>query len=448
MMDVKSYNVVSLPDTIGIGRRTETGVLSVRIDCTGWKTFWPKLTLSLWVTPPGGSASYRAATHMDGNVLVWDVSNVDTATAGIGSVEVVGVATEQKKLSAIAKTQVLDTTTAETSDPPEVLQTWVDKLNETISEAEAATAEAEAAAEEARNAANGEGGTGTAGVSPTIDVSKSGKVTTLTITDVEGTETVKIYDGDDGAAGKDGVSTTHSWNGTTLTVTSASGTSGADLKGDKGDKGDIGATGATGPQGEKGDTGVGVSGMQQTVFTTEDSGVNEFTISTTDGQKATLLVTNGSKGSAGKDGVGIESCKQVVTSGADGGNNVVEITLTDGTVTPVTIMNGSKGGTGATGATGARGSSVLRVTTAPSSYTTATGGFTPTYRIALNTVLTQSKSADAKIGDTLIYSYYTYPVGYVDASYVYLGARTSIRGSTGSAGAAGVGITGITIVEV
>lgn len=37
--------------------------------------------------------------------------------------------------------------------------------------------------------------------------------------------------------GADGVSCTHSWNGTTLTVTSASGTSSADLKGEKGDPG-------------------------------------------------------------------------------------------------------------------------------------------------------------------------------------------------------------------
>lgn len=34
--------------------------------------------------------------------------------------------------------------------------------------------------------------------------------------------------------GKDGVSATHSWNGTTLTVTSASGTSSANLRGDDG----------------------------------------------------------------------------------------------------------------------------------------------------------------------------------------------------------------------
>lgn len=41
----------------------------------------------------------------------------------------------------------------------------------------------------------------------------------------------------DGKDGNDGISATHSWNGTTLTVSSASGTSSADLKGEKGDDG-------------------------------------------------------------------------------------------------------------------------------------------------------------------------------------------------------------------
>ncbi len=52
-----------------------------------------------------------------------------------------------------------------------------------------------------------------------------------------------------GLPGADGISATHTWNGSILTITSASGTSSADLKGEKGDRG------ATGPQGAKGDTG-------------------------------------------------------------------------------------------------------------------------------------------------------------------------------------------------
>lgn len=53
-------------------------------------------------------------------------------------------------------------------------------------------------------------------------------------------------------AGEDGVSCTHSWNGTTLNVTSASGTTSADLRGPQGIQGiqgERGETGATGPAG-------------------------------------------------------------------------------------------------------------------------------------------------------------------------------------------------------
>lgn len=65
--------------------------------------------------------------------------------------------------------------------------------------------------------------------------------------------------GETGAAGADGVSCTHSWNGTVLSVTSASGTSSADLVGPQGP---TGATGATGPQGP-----AGADGADGTTFT-------------------------------------------------------------------------------------------------------------------------------------------------------------------------------------
>lgn len=95
------------------------------------------------------------------------------------------------------------------------------------------------------------------------------------------------------------------------------------------------------------------------------------------------------------------------------------------------------------GPQGPRGTGILKVTTAPSSYTTATGGFTPTYRISLSTVKTQAKVSNVIAGDIIQYSYYLYPVGYVDSSYVYTGARTSIRGETGAAGADGNGILSV-----
>lgn len=82
---------------------------------------------------------------------------------------------------------------------------------------------------------------------------------------------------------------------------------------------------------------------------------------------------------------------------------------------------------------GTRGTGAVNVTTAPSTYTTTTGGFTPSYRISLSTAKTQSKLSEILVGDYVRYSYYVYPVGYVDSSYVYLGNAISIRGASGRA---------------
>ena len=83
---------------------------------------------------------------------------------------------------------------------------------------------------------------------------------------------------------------------------------------------------------------------------------------------------------------------------------------------------------GADGASGGRGNGIYKVTTAPSSYTTTVGDFSPKYRIALSTVMSQAGVTEVLVGDIIEYSYYHYPVGYVDATYVYTGTRTSIRG--------------------
>jgi predicted DNA-binding ArsR family transcriptional regulator len=82
----------------------------------------------------------------------------------------------------------------------------------------------------------------------------------------------------DGKDGTNGVSATHSWNGTTLTITSASGSSSANLKGSD---------------------GVGVSKVQQTTTSTADDGNNVITVTLSNGTTSTFTVQNGSKGSKG-----------------------------------------------------------------------------------------------------------------------------------------------------
>ena len=162
--------------------------------------------------------------------------------------------------------------------------------------------------------------------------------------------------------------------------------------GDPGPQGPKGDTGETGPQGLKGDTGeTGPQGLKGDAGETGPQGPKGDTGETG---------PQGPKGDTGETG-----------------------------------PQGPKGDTGATGPKGdigANGRSILRITTAPSAYTTVTGGFTPAYRIALSTVLSQSGATEVMVGDTILRNYYTYPVGYVDASYVYLGKYASIRGSAGT----------------
>lgn len=94
---------------------------------------------------------------------------------------------------------------------------------------------------------------------------------------------------------------------------------------------------------------------------------------------------------------------------------------------------GEKGDTGAKGSDGTRGTGMIKVTTAPSSYTTTIGEYTPKYRIALSTVKSQGNVNEVLIGDIILYSYYHYQVDYIDSSYAYISkTRVSIRGATGS----------------
>ena len=101
------------------------------------------------------------------------------------------------------------------------------------------------------------------GYSPTVSVSKSGKVTSITITDKNGTKTATINDGADGTNGTNGKDGT---NGTSVTVQSVSESSadggsntvtfsdGKTLTVKNGSKGSTGANGTNGTNGKDGYT--------------------------------------------------------------------------------------------------------------------------------------------------------------------------------------------------
>ena len=190
-----------------------------------------------------------------------------------------------------------------------------------------------------------------AGTSPTIDVSKTDGVTTLTITDINGTKTATINDGADGAQGIQGP------------------------KGDTGEAGPIGATGPVGPKGDKGDTGAtgpagetGATGPKGdtgatpaiTVSATIDNTSNNptVTVDQTGTAEAPHITFNfkglkGEKGDAGSGGSGENGATFTPAIDSDGN---LSWTNDKGLANPATVnIKGPKGDTGQKGAAGAKG---------------------------------------------------------------------------------------------
>lgn len=86
---------------------------------------------------------------------------------------------------------------------------------------------------------------------------------------------------------------------------------------------------------------------------------------------------------------------------------------------------------------GSRGTGILKVTTAPSNYTTTTNGVKPTKRMSLSTIKSQSGVSEVLVGDNISHSYYLYHIYYVDETYAYMDTSQSIRGATGATGSKG-----------
>ena len=121
------YCIEHLPSRLSIGRETESGVTDIRIDCTDWLERWPGMAVSAIFCPPGGTA-YILDTEMSGNSLVWHVRDTDTATPGVGQLELTGEADGKRKLSALVDVQVARRLPGTAGDAPAPAQPWVDSV--------------------------------------------------------------------------------------------------------------------------------------------------------------------------------------------------------------------------------------------------------------------------------------------------------------------------------
>ena len=133
----------NLPYALPLGNQTETGVTTITIDMSPWLDQWPGMETVIMATRPGESAAYPAATRMDGSNIVWTVNGADTAIAGRGTAEILGLVDGVRKLSQIVRTRINASTVATTMEPPEGAKPWVDEVINAADEIKNMTAQAE-----------------------------------------------------------------------------------------------------------------------------------------------------------------------------------------------------------------------------------------------------------------------------------------------------------------
>lgn len=180
-----------------------------------------------------------------------------------------------------------------------------------------------------------------------INVSKSGSVATISITQKDGTsKSVDINDGNDGANGfSPTIRTIETTDGYDLEITDINGTrtitiengkDGQDGKdGTNGQDGKDGADGKDGTNGRDGVDGVDGVGISSIVFNAD----NTMTITLTNGNSYTSESLKGNTGDTGATGNGIASISKTGTSGLV---DTYTITFTSGNTTTFNVTNGEK----------------------------------------------------------------------------------------------------------
>ena len=188
--------------------------------------------------------------------------------------------------------------------------------------------------------------------------------------------------------------------------------------------------------GTQGDPGVGINDM---IF--NDDGTITFVMS--DGTRYTSGDMRGETGATGPQGPAGPQGPQG-TKGDTGATGATGPQGPQGETGPqgpagATGPQGPQGEQGETGPQGADGSFIYYLpSTGPSTVTPGTiGGHNFYYRMTLSSFAEQTGESNPRYGDFAVYTYYLYTIVGHDASYVYFGARTSIRGAQGAIGPQG-----------
>ena len=226
-----------------IGRVGENASRQIVFDCSEVLTEFSGASILCVLRRSKDEMPYTADVTMSGTNATLTLTDTDLAVAGYLSIELRAI-----KNGVVYKSSVFTGTVAlslygDADKPGEVVRDVLDRVDAALNAAEAtknqlesalsdvttAVGSANTAANNAQTVAdtvqakldNGDfvgatgsaGPTGADGVSPTVAVSKTGKVATVTITDKDGEHTFTVNDGADGSGSGDMMKATYDSNG-------------------------------------------------------------------------------------------------------------------------------------------------------------------------------------------------------------------------------------------
>lgn len=149
-----------LSGTIFIGNVGENESREIALDISALRRQWPELSPSLVVRRPTETDVYPAVTRLDGDTLIWTVTEEDTAISGIGEARVFMMSTDgiKRGKSRIVLTNIGEGMEGEMSGSvPIAIQPWIEDITAISASVQKGAQEAKTSAAEAQDAAQSAG---------------------------------------------------------------------------------------------------------------------------------------------------------------------------------------------------------------------------------------------------------------------------------------------------
>ena len=128
------YSVELLKEQIPIGIAQENDVTEIWFDCTSFINLYGDGTAEVIHRRPKEVTGYHCEdVRKEGNYVIWNINNDDTAIAGVGQAQIRWYVGEKLRESIIVETAILPAITS-VEDPPEEVKSALDLILQYVNE--------------------------------------------------------------------------------------------------------------------------------------------------------------------------------------------------------------------------------------------------------------------------------------------------------------------------